>query len=107
MTRFFRLFLLPLLLFSLTLGTAGAAVNVKVGKEVFQTSCKSCHTASGEGGAMSPAEKTRSQWRRFFKKPKHPNQTEILDKMSEDEMKSLRLFLDHNAADADHAETCG
>jgi mono/diheme cytochrome c family protein len=107
MNRFFRLFLLPLLLFSLTLGTAGAAVNVKVGKEVFQANCRTCHSASGEGGNLNPAEKTRAQWRRFFKKLKHPEQTEIFDKLSEDEMKSLRLFLDHNAADADHAETCG
>jgi len=107
MARSLRLVLLPCLLLSLTLGTAGAAVNVKVGKEVFQSNCKTCHTGSGEGGNLSPAEKTRAQWRRLFKKSEHPGQPGIFKQLSEEDTKSLRLFLDHNAADADHAETCG
>ena len=94
------------LLFTFTVGTAWAA-NVKIGKEVFQTQCKSCHSASGKGGVLRPVEKTRGQWRRFFKKYQHPGKTGILENIGEEDMKSLRLFLDQSAADADHAETCG
>ncbi len=48
--------------------TAFAATSAKAGKEDFQNNCKVCHSEGAEGGKVSPSSKTRSQWRRFFKK---------------------------------------
>ena len=49
--------------------------NSRKGKHLFKKNCKSCHSAGGEGGEITPMSKTMSQWDRFFEKGKHPGDT--------------------------------
>lgn len=99
--------MLTLAVLVLAAGTTFAGANAKEGKEIFQDKCKICHAEGQEGGKVTPSSKTRSQWRRFFKKNQHTAKPESIDSLTEDELKSLRMFLDGSAADADKAETCG
>lgn len=96
-----------LLIITFAASTVMAGTNAKAGKVVFQNNCKICHSKGAEGGYVSPDSKTRSQWRRFFKKNQHDAKPDVIEKLNQNELKSLRMFLDSSAADADKAETCG
>lgn len=102
-----KLYQVVLIGLALAIGSATVAMGAtdwRLGKKVFKKQCKVCHFKGAEGGKVTEDSKTRSQWRRFFKKNYH---SEVLQDISENEIKSLRLFLDRSAADAAKAETCG
>ena len=79
--------------------------NSRKGKHLFKKNCKSCHSAGGEGGEITPMSKTMSQWDRFFEKGKHPGDT--LEKLSEKDLQDINQFLFDKAADSPSPETCG
>ncbi len=79
--------------------------NSRKGKHLFKKNCKSCHDSGGEGGDVTPMSKTMSQWDRFFDKAKHPG--DVLEKLSEKDLKDINQFLFDKAADSPSPETCG
>lgn len=93
---------------STSLIMAEAQGDDKKGKAYFKESCKSCHAKDGEGGEVSPLNKTMSQWERYFKKGTHNNKTEKLeDVVPVDQLIHIETFLVNHAADSDQPETCG
>ena len=89
-------------------GSTGMAVeggNSRKGKHLFKKECKSCHSAGGEGGELTPMSKTMSQWDRFFDKAEHPG--DLFKKMSDKDQKDINQFLFDKAADSPSPETCG
>ncbi|MDX2479390.1 MAG: cytochrome c [Desulfuromusa sp.] len=81
--------------------------NARKGKHLFKKNCKSCHNSGGEGGELTPMDKTMSQWDRFFKKAakKHPGDT--FKSISEKDLKDINQFLHDSAADSPSPATCG
>jgi len=81
--------------------------NPKKGKHLYKQNCKSCHSAGGEGGELTPLSKTMAQWDRFFEKDKHQAKPEVLEKLNEKDIKDINQFLYDHAADSDQPQTCG
>lgn len=81
--------------------------NQRKGKHLFKKNCKSCHSAGGEGGEITPMSKTMSQWDRFFEKQadKHPG--DVFKNTPEKDLKDINQFLFDKAADSPSPETCG
>jgi cytochrome c5 len=98
-----------LLVAALAGGTALAAEggNPKKGKYLYKKSCKTCHAAGGEGGELTPMSKTCAQWDRFFENDKHKAKPEVLQGLSEQDLKDIQQFLHDHAADSDQPQTCG
>lgn len=79
--------------------------NARKGKHLFKKTCKSCHDSGGEGGELTPMSKTMSQWDRFFEKHQHPG--DVLNSLTEKDLKDINQFLFDKAADSPSPETCG
>ena len=78
------------------------------GRYYFRGTCKSCHSKGGEGGEITPLNKTQAQWKMYFASGKHAKGKEILTKfMPEDQLRDVAAFLDAHAADSLQPETCG
>lgn len=105
MKRLFQI--LTIMVVVIALASPVVAASSRRGKKVYKKNCKSCHTRSGEGGKLSPLQKTQAQWRTYFKKDQHKIKPQIWPGMSEKERKDmLKFFLDF-ALDSDQPETCG
>jgi len=78
----------------------------KKGKYYFKKLCKTCHSADGEGGELTPISKTQAQWEEFFAEGMHGEQN-LTDVVDEDKIIHIQTFLDSHAADSDQPETCG
>lgn len=99
--------ILTIMIVIIALALPVVAASSRRGKKVYKKNCKSCHTRKGEGGKLSPLQKTQAQWRTYFKKDQHKDIPEIWEKMSKKERKDmLKFFLDF-ALDSDQPETCG
>lgn len=83
------------------------AASSRRGKKVFKKNCKVCHTRDGEGGKLSPLQKTQAQWRIYFRKDMHSDRPDIWKGMSEKQQKDLLKFFLDFALDSDQPETCG
>ncbi len=107
--------ILTILVVVAALASPVVAASSRKGKKVFKKSCKTCHTRRGEGGKLSPLQKTMAQWRIYFKRDQHADKSEVWqgDKsevwqgMSEKQQKDLLKFFLDFALDADQPETCG
>lgn len=91
--------------FCVTSAMAVEGGNPKKGKYLFKKNCKSCHVEGAEGGAVTPMNKTMSQWDRFFEKAKHP--AEGWENVKEADLLHINQYLFDHAADSDQPETCG
>ena len=96
---------LIILVFSANLALAIEGGNPKKGKYLFKKNCKVCHAADGEGGKVTPLNKTMKQWDRFFKKQKHDQAA--WEKLNDKKLKDINQFLFNHAKDSDQPETCG
>jgi cytochrome c553 len=82
--------------------------NDKKGKFYFKKTCKTCHAKDGEGGEVTPMDKTQSQWERYFVKDEHKDGAESLESVAPaDQLVHIQTFLVNHAADSDQPETCG
>lgn len=81
--------------------------NPKKGKYLYKKSCKTCHVAGAEGGALTPLSKTMSQWDRFFSRDQHKAKPAVWGDFSEKDLKDIQQFLYDHAADSDQPQTCG
>jgi len=90
-----------------TAAFAAEGGNPKKGKYLYKKSCKSCHVAEAEGGALTPLSKTMSQWDRFFSRDKHNAKPAVWGDFSEQDLKDIQQFLYDHAADSDQPQTCG
>ena len=99
--------ILTILVVVAALASPVVAASSRKGKKVFKKSCKTCHTRKGEGGKLSPLQKTMAQWRLYFKKDQHKDNPEIWEGMSKKDQKNLLKFFLDFALDADQPETCG
>lgn len=79
--------------------------NARKGKHLFKKNCKICHNNGDQGGELTPMSKTMSQWDRFFTKGKHSG--EVLNKLTEKDLKDINQFLFDKAADSPSPATCG
>lgn len=103
-----KLLLLGLILtFTASTALAIEGGNERKGKHLFKKNCKSCHSAGGEGGELTPMSKTMKQWDRFFEKQadKHPG--DAIKGLSDKDKKDINQFLFDKAADSPSPETCG
>ncbi len=91
----------------IALASPVVAASSRKGKKVFKKSCKTCHTRKGEGGKLSPLQKTQAQWRIYFKKNQHKEKPEVWEGMSKKDQKNLLKFFLDFALDSDQPETCG
>jgi len=101
------LIILALVACSATLVIAAEGGNAKKGKYLFKKTCKTCHVAGAEGGALTPLSKTMSQWDRFFDRDKHKDKPEAIKGLSDKDLKDIQQFLYDHAADSDQPQTCG
>lgn len=83
------------------------AASSRRGKKIFKKNCQTCHTKEGDGGKLSPLQKTQAQWRIYFKNDPHAANPEIWKKMNEKQQKDLLKFFLDFALDSDQPETCG
>lgn len=83
------------------------AASSRRGKKVFKKNCKVCHTRKGEGGKLSPLQKTQAQWRIYFKRDMHKDRPEVWQGMNKKQRKDLLKFFLDFALDSDQPETCG
>lgn len=83
------------------------AASSRRGKRVFKKNCKTCHTRNGEGGKLSPLQKTMGQWRIYFRRDQHKDKPEIWEGMSKKQKKDLLKFFLDFALDSEQPETCG
>jgi mono/diheme cytochrome c family protein len=88
---------------TVALGAEGG--NPRKGKALYKKTCKTCHSAGGAGGEVTPMTKTMEQWDRFFEKKEH--NPEPLNGLSEQDLKDIQQFLYDHAADSPQPETCG
>lgn len=79
--------------------------NPRKGKHLYKKSCKTCHSAGGEGGELTPMSKTMKQWDRVFEKKKHDQAA--WENLSEQDLLDINQFLFDFAADSDQPATCG
>ena len=79
--------------------------NPRKGKHLFKKTCKTCHSAGGEGGDLTPMSKTMKQWDRVFEKQDH--NMDAWKGLSEQDLKDINQFLYDFAADSDQPATCG
>ncbi len=105
MTRLLRI--LTIFALVMILASPVLAASSRRGKRVFKKNCKTCHTRKGEGGKLSPLQKTQAQWRIYFKKNHHQDKPEIWQGMSKKQRKDLLKFFLDFALDSDQPETCG
>jgi cytochrome c5 len=99
--------ILTVIIVVVALASPVVAASARKGKKVFKKSCKTCHTKKGEGGKLSPPQKTQAQWRLYFKKDHHSDKPEIWEGMSKKDQKNLLKFFLDFALDSDQPETCG
>ncbi len=99
--------ILTIFMVIIALASPVVAASSRRGKKVFKKSCKTCHTRKDEGGKLSPLQKTMAQWRIYFKKDKHKDNSEIWEGMSKKDQKNLLKFFLDFALDSDQPETCG
>jgi mono/diheme cytochrome c family protein len=97
--------LLTLAAFIATSALAADGGNPRKGKHLFKKNCKTCHSADGAGGDLTPMAKTQAQWDRFFDKKKHGE--EGWKDLSEQDLKDIQQFLFDHAADSPQPQTCG
>jgi cytochrome c5 len=81
--------------------------NPKKGKYLFKKHCKTCHVEGGQSEALTPLSKTQAQWDRFFERDKHEKKPEVLEGLSEQDLKDIQQFLFDHAADSPQPQTCG
>ncbi len=99
--------ILTILVVVTALASPVVAASSRKGKKIFKKSCKTCHSRKGEGGKLSPLQKTQAQWRIYFKNDQHSDKPEIWKGMSEKDQKDLLKFFLDFALDSDQPETCG
>ncbi len=126
---FFTVFIIALLGFS---SLAEAKGNWKKGRIYYRMVCTECHIEQA-GGAISPAEKTKAEWRDYFERNLHGPQDasakyaasyfvsreyreSIKDtnraakkmlKIPEDKLlEDVKAFVDHTAKDSDQPSRC-
>jgi len=84
------------------------------GKALYRENCKVCHDKGSKNGEYSPLTLIQDQWTEFFKSKfvnAHkdatlPDGKKLLEKLSEDEIKTIRKFAIDHAADSEHPQTC-
>ena len=106
--------LLILLLFSLAVsGPFSASRAAQKGSETkgrhfFKDNCRQCHAKGGEGGELTPMNKTMAQWRAYFATGTHNHGKEPLTQhLPADQLLDASAFLISHAADSPQPETCG
>jgi len=99
--------ILTVLVVVTALASPVVAASSRKGKKIFSKSCKSCHTKNGDGGKLSPLQKTQAQWRLYFKNDQHSANPEIWKGLSEKNQNDLLKFFLDFALDSDQPETCG
>lgn len=101
------LVVLALAAFAASLAVASEGGNPKKGKHLYKQDCKSCHSAGGAGGEITPLSKTQKQWDRFFEADKHSKSPEAFKSIPAQDQKDIQQFLFDHAADSDQPQTCG
>lgn len=101
------LLLLTVITVVIALASPVMAASSRRGKKVFKKNCKLCHTRKGEGGKISPLQKTQAQWRLYFKNDQHKDKPEVWKALNEKQRKDLLKFFLDFALDSDQPETCG
>ena len=96
---------LTLAAFIATSAMAAEGGNPRKGKHLFKKTCKTCQSADGAGGEVTPMTKTQAQWDRLFDKKKHDE--EAWKGLSEQDLKDIQQFLYDHAADSPQPQTCG
>jgi len=87
------------------------AGNVDAGKKMFKETCKTCHNGK-EAKKLTPAHKTRSQWKRYFKDNaaklarKHGEKITQQLNLSESDINNLWAFCYVGAMDSEKPQTC-
>lgn len=87
------------------------------GKELFKTSCKSCHLPGSSHGEYTPMSLIVEQWERFFDQKFAESHAALVDStrdgkplgdsLSPAALKAIRHFCVEHAADSEHPMTCG
>ena len=106
MTKF-RFFIACLALLTLVATSAFAGVNWRRGHYLFKHNCRTCHIAGGSAKALSPVSNTRAQWDRFIETNKHQVKPEVWQKLSDKDIKGLKLLLEKYSAYSPQPATCG
>jgi len=91
----------------LSIATPAMAGSWRRGKRVYKKVCIECHQKGEEAGKISPLDKTKRQWRRFFKKDKHKVDSTVWKDLSRKDRDNLQKYMIKYAADADQPGTCG
>ena len=99
-------FITLMVAFSLAAPSAHAA-NWRKGKALFKDNCLSCHEDGSEGKKLSPGDKTKAQWNRFFDRDKHEAKPEVFKKLSEKDLDNLKSYLEKYSLDSAKPGTCG
>jgi hypothetical protein len=95
-----------LLAFLVSSALAVEGGNTSKGRKLYRQFCLGCHTDFSAAGQLNTRSKTQSQWKRFFKKNKHEDQTRTFAGLSDEELLNIRRYLHDYAADTD-ASRCG
>ncbi len=91
---------------SLVVPSAHAA-NWRKGKNLFKDNCLACHDGSTEAPKVSPGDKTKAQWDRFFERDKHEAKPEVFKALSEKDLDNLKTYLEKYSSDSAKPGTCG
>lgn len=87
------------------------AGNIDSGKKIFKETCKTCHDGK-EAKKMTPAHKTRAQWKRYLKDNaaklarKHGEELTKKLNLSETDINNLWAFCYVGAMDSEKPQTC-
>jgi len=87
--------------------TSAHAANWRKGKNLFKDNCLACHDGSGEATKVSPGDKTKAQWERFFDRDKHEAKPEVFKQLSEKDLDNLKTYLNKYSSDSAKPGTCG
>lgn len=103
-----RLSVLVTLLIAFSLAAPSAhAANWRKGKALFKDNCLSCHDDKSDSVKVSPGDKTKAQWNRFFDRDKHEAKPEVFNKLSKKDLENLKSYLDKYSLDSAKPGTCG
>lgn len=94
----------------LGLGIAGEKVgNARKGKMLFRKSCRSCHKDGGKAHALGPYEKTIKEWEAVFAKDNYKEYKckAEWEKLSEQDLVDILLYLRSGASDSKVPRGCG
>lgn len=70
-----RLWVVLLLVFSVGVSPAAASDdgNAKLGLKLYRQHCRSCHPDGPVNGPAGAQSRTQDQWKRFYRRDKHPD----------------------------------